>query len=91
MIPDNSICEKAAQNKLFRGLSKEEINSICRLLKTEHFKRNEYILKAGEKKRKVYCIVKGNVEVLNCFGSSDEIRLGILTDGLPTKHPLNRK
>jgi len=81
MINDKPNCEKAAQNKLFRNLSKEEILSICRLLKNEHFKKNEYIIKTGEKEHKVYCIIRGNAEVLSCFGCNDEIRLRILTEG----------
>lgn len=81
MISENPPCKKVARNKLFRSLNREDINSICRLLKVEHFHKNERVIKTGEKAHKVYCIIKGNVEVLNCFSPNDEIRLGILTEG----------
>ncbi|NOY08970.1 MAG: SpoIIE family protein phosphatase [Spirochaetes bacterium] len=70
-----------SKNKLLSGLKKKEIDTISGLLKHEHFPKGTYVIKKGEQKRKVYCIVKGNVEVLSRFDFYDEIRLGILTEG----------
>lgn len=70
-----------SRNKLFSGLFKEDVKSISRLLKHENFPKGTYVIKKDDQERKVYCILKGNVEVLSNFDVYAEIRLGILTEG----------
>ncbi|MCL1865519.1 MAG: SpoIIE family protein phosphatase [Spirochaetes bacterium] len=66
---------------IFQGLTDKELAVITKIIKPMTFEYGEIVISEGEKGDSLFIVMDGSVEVLRESGDSDNISLGILTEG----------
>jgi len=66
---------------LFKGMSKEEMMNLARMVQERSFRRKEIIYLAGEPGNHVYLLKKGIVKISKVTGDGRELTLALLKPG----------
>jgi CRP/FNR family transcriptional regulator, cyclic AMP receptor protein len=67
---NSSVAQELINFSIFKTLTEPEINELASYFKTKDFRKNEIILRRGDRGEKFYIILSGSVEIIGDYGVS---------------------